>query len=173
MICLTWVRRSSGAAIVVGDKVVAASAVGVRKYGTKTPVSQDDPFHLGSITKVLTATLIGMMVDDGVIGWNTNMENMFPELTRSMQPAYRTVTVLQLLSHTGGFPFSPSMPMDQITARGKNGAERRYAYVKAAIADPPQAAPGTKVVYSGGPVVVIAYQVHNKGIDRGRDKKRC
>ena len=106
-----------GAAIVVNDKVVAASAVGVRKYGTNTPVTQDDPFHLGSITKVMTATLIGMMVEDGVLRWNMKMENMFPELARSMQPAYRTVTVLQLLSHTGGFPFSPSMPMDQITAQ--------------------------------------------------------
>jgi D-alanyl-D-alanine carboxypeptidase len=74
-----------------------------------------------------------------------------------MQPGYRKVTVLQLLSHTGGFPFSPSMPMDQITARGKNGVERRYGYVKAAVVDPPQAAPGTKVIYSGGPVVVMAY----------------
>jgi CubicO group peptidase (beta-lactamase class C family) len=146
-----------GAAIVVGDKVVAASAVGVRKYGTNIPVTQDDPFHLGSITKVMTATLIGMMVEDGVLRWNTTMEKMFPDLVRSMQPAYRNVTVLQLLSHTGGFPYSPSMPMDKITALGKNGAERRYAYVKAAIADPPQAAPGTKVIYSGGPVVVIAY----------------
>ena len=73
-----------------------------------------------------------------------------------MQPGYRKVTVLQLLSHTGGFPFSPSMPMDQITARGRNGVDRRYGYVKAAIVDPPQAAPGTKVIYSGGPVVVMA-----------------
>ncbi len=46
----------------VGDKVVAASAVGVRKYGTNIEVSQDDPFQLGSITKVMTATLIGMMI---------------------------------------------------------------------------------------------------------------
>ncbi len=146
-----------GAAIVIGDKVVAASAVGVRKYGTDIAVTQDDPFHLGSITKVMTATLIGMMIDDGVLSWNTTMERMFPELLREMHPGYRKVTVLQLLSHTGGFPFSPSMPMDQITARGKNGVERRYGYVKAAIVDPPQAAPGTKVIYSGGPVVVMAY----------------
>ena len=146
-----------GAAIVVGDKVVAASAVGVRKYGTNIEVTQDDPFHLGSITKVMTATLIGMMIDDGVLDWNTTMEEMFPELLRVMQPGYRKVTVLQLLSHTGGFPYSPSMPMDQITARGKNGVDRRYGYVKAAVVDPPQAAPGTKVIYSGGPVLVIAY----------------
>jgi D-alanyl-D-alanine carboxypeptidase len=146
-----------GAAIVVGDKVVAASAVGVRKYGTEIAVSQDDPFHLGSITKVMTASLIGMMINDGALRWNTTMEQMFPELVRVMQPGYRKVTVLQQLSHTGGFPFSPSMPMDQITARGKNAVERRYAYVKAAIVDPPQAAPGTKVIYSGGAVVVMAY----------------
>ncbi len=145
-----------GAAVVVGDKVVAASAVGVRKYGTHVAVKQNDPFHLGSISKVMSATLIGMMIDDGVLRWNTTMDRMFPELVRGMQPRYRKVTVLQLLSHTGGFPYSPSMPIEQITARGRNGVERRYAYVRAAVSDPPQVVPGTKVIYSGGAVVVMA-----------------
>lgn len=144
-----------GAAIVGDGRVIAASAVGVRKYGTQVAVTRDDPFHLGSITKVMTATLIGMMIDDGVLRWDTTMEQMFPEL--AMKPGYRQVTVLQLLSHTGGFPFNPSTPMEQIIASGSNTVERRYGYVRAAVADPPVATPGTKVVYSGGPVVVIAY----------------
>jgi CubicO group peptidase (beta-lactamase class C family) len=146
-----------GAAIVVGSKVVAASAVGVRKYGTHVSVTQDDPFHLGSITKVMTATLVGMMIDDGVLFWDTNMRQMFPELVKSMPTAYRDVTVLQLLSHTGGFPYGPSMPIEAITASGRTAAQRRYAYVKAAIADLPAAEPGTKTIYSGGGVVVMAY----------------
>ena len=127
-----------GAAIVIEDKVVAASVVGVRKYGTQIAAERDDPFHVGSITKVMTATLIGMLVDDGILRWDMTMEEMFPELIATMQPGYRKVTVLQLLSHTGGFPYEPSIPIGAITAQGRNAVERRYAYVKAAIIDPPQ-----------------------------------
>lgn len=146
-----------GAAVVVGDKVVAASTVGVRVYGSEVPVTLNDPFHLGSITKVLTASVVGMMVDDKVLRWDTTMEQMFPELVPVMKPGYRKVTVLQLLSHTGGFPYGPAMPIDQITASGRDAVERRYAYVKAAIADPPEAEPGAKTTYSGGAVVVMSY----------------
>ncbi len=34
----------------IEDKVVAASVVGVCKYGTQIAAERDDPFHLGSIT---------------------------------------------------------------------------------------------------------------------------
>ena len=87
------------------DKVVAASVVGVRKYGTQIAAERNDPFHLGSITKVMSATLIGMLIDDGILRWDMTMDEMFPELSRMMQPGYRKVTVIELLSHTGGIPF--------------------------------------------------------------------
>ncbi len=146
-----------GAVVVMDNKVVAASAVGVRKYGTKTPVTQNDPFHLGSITKVMTATLVGMLIDDKVLRWDTTMAEMFPELAAEMQPGYRNVTVLQLLSHTGGFPYAPSMAIDAITAAGENPSERRYAYVRAAVADVPAADAGSKTIYSGGGIVAVSY----------------
>ncbi|MDB5345058.1 MAG: penicillin-binding protein beta-lactamase class [Schlesneria sp.] len=146
-----------GAVVVMKGEVVAASVVGVRKYGTKIAATQDDRFHLGSITKVMTAALIGMMVDDGVLTWNTTMEEMFPELVSVMQPGYRKVTVLQLLSHTGGFPYGPNKSIDQITAEGRDVVERRYGYVKAAIADPLAYEPGTSEAYSGGGVVVMSF----------------
>jgi CubicO group peptidase (beta-lactamase class C family) len=63
-----------GAAIVLKDKVVAASVVGVRKYGTQIAAQRNDPFHLGSITKVMSATLIGMLIEDGILRWDMTME---------------------------------------------------------------------------------------------------
>src|SRR5262245_25961425 len=52
------------AAVVVGERI-ATGAVGVRKYGDPTPVTRDDQFHLGSCTKSMTATLCGMLVEEG------------------------------------------------------------------------------------------------------------
>lgn len=146
-----------GAVVVIQDQVVAAPVVGVRKYGTGIAAEPDDPFHLGSITKVMTATLAGMMVDDGLLRWDMTMEEMFPELVAAMQPGYRKVTVTQLLSHTGGFPFSPGRPIGEITASAPDDKGRRYEFVKAAVADLPQATPGEKVIYSGGGIIVMSY----------------
>lgn len=146
-----------GAAIVIEDRVVAASVVGVRKYGTNIAATRDDPFHLGSITKVMSAALIATFVDEGLLRWDTTMEEMYPELLRMMQPGYRKVTVLQLLSHTSGLPAATSATIQQVTARGRDPVQRRYEWVKAAVIDPPAAPPGTRTIYTGGAVYVIAY----------------
>jgi len=42
------------AAIVTSNGLVAVGAVGVRKYGTDSPVTVNDQFHLGSDTKAVT-----------------------------------------------------------------------------------------------------------------------
>ena len=144
------------AAVVVDGKVLAASAVGVRKFGSPVPVSRNDAFHLGSLAKPLSATMFGVLVDQGVIRWNSTMAEMFPELADAMQPAYRPVTVAQLLSHTGGFPDQPETSEKVIDARARSTVDRRYEYVKAAVEDLPAAQPGTKVVYSGGGIIVAS-----------------
>jgi CubicO group peptidase (beta-lactamase class C family) len=144
------------AAVVVDGKVVAASAVGVRKIGSPVAVTRDDPFHLGSLAKPLSATMFGVLVDRGTLRWDMTMAEMFPELQPTMQPAYRQVTIAQLLSHTGGFPYQPHTPEHVTDAGAKTVAGRRYLYLKASVLDPPAATPGTKVIYSGGGIQVAS-----------------
>jgi CubicO group peptidase (beta-lactamase class C family) len=69
---------------------------------------------------------------------------MFPELAKTMNPAYRRVTVAQLLSHSSGMPYQLNTPESLTDGRGKTVQDKRYEYVKAAVADPPEAPPGTK-----------------------------
>jgi CubicO group peptidase (beta-lactamase class C family) len=145
------------AAIVYRGRVVAASAVGVRKAGNPTPVQRDDSFQIGSITKALTSSLVARCVDQHQIEWDMTLEEMFPELVPTMNPAYRKVTVGQLLDHTSGMPYSPVTPEAVTDGRGRNTLQRRYEYVKAAVIDPPQAPPGTKFIYGGGPILVACY----------------
>ena len=145
------------AAVIRRGKIIAASAVGVRRLGKDTPVTREDRFHLGSIAKPMTATLVARCVDAGEVAWSTTLADMFPELAGTMQPAYREVTVAQLLAHLSGMPYQPTTPESVTDARGPDAPGRRYAYVKAALADPPGAPPGTKVIYGGGPVIVASY----------------
>ena len=144
------------ASLVVEGKIVAASAVGFRKWDSPQKVTRDDAFHLGSVAKPITATMIAKLVEKGVIRWDSTLSEMFPELVRSMNPAYRGVTVAQLLSHSSGMPYQPGTPESVTDGKGRTVQQRRYEYTKAALADPPEAPPGTKVIYGGGPVIVVS-----------------
>ena len=53
------------AAVVSHGRIIAASAVGVRRLGSPVPVTRVDRFHLGSIAKPMTATLVALCVQSG------------------------------------------------------------------------------------------------------------
>ncbi|HSH94902.1 MAG TPA: serine hydrolase domain-containing protein [Roseimicrobium sp.] len=145
------------AAVVVKGRIVAASAVGVRKLGETAAVTRTDRFHLGSIAKPISATCIAVLAERGEITWDMTLSQMFPELVPSMNPAYRDVTVSQLLAHVSGMPYQPKTPEGVTDSRASTVEGRRYEYLKAAVMDPPDCPPGTKVVYSGGPVIVASF----------------
>ncbi len=146
------------AAVVIDGRVVAASAAGRRRSDDPAPVRRDDRFLIGSVSKPVTATLIGALVEKGVLSFDDTLEKMFPELAESMQPEYRQATVAQLLAHTSGLPYSPSK--DESHERFKDlgdAVKNRYEYVRNALADRPVGKPGEKSVYSGGAVIAAHY----------------
>jgi CubicO group peptidase (beta-lactamase class C family) len=138
-------------AIVTSRGLTAVGAVGVRKYGTDTPVTVDDQFHLGSDTKAMTATMLATLVEEGKLSWSTTIEQVFPELSVDMNPAYAKVTLEQLLAHRAGFT-------DESWPQGKNlqdmyqlpgsPREQRAAYVATVLREPPVSEPGSKFLYS-------------------------
>jgi CubicO group peptidase (beta-lactamase class C family) len=138
-------------AIVTSKGLVAAGAVGVRKYGTDTPVAIDDQFHLGSDTKAMTATMLAILVEEGVISWDTTLEQVFPGLASKMNPAYKKVTLEQLLAHRAGFS-------DDSWPRGKDFGdmhnlpgtprEQRETYVSMVLSEAPVSEPGSTFLYS-------------------------
>lgn len=106
---LTWLRHRDhdpaiAAFIQIDGKVAAEAAVGVRALGHPEPVTVEDRWHIGSDTKAFTATMIGTLVDRHVMSFDDTLEASFPALAKSMNPAYRNITVKQLLSHTAGLP---------------------------------------------------------------------
>jgi CubicO group peptidase (beta-lactamase class C family) len=92
------------AAVVKNGEIVAAAAVGVRVQGTDIPVTLDDRFHLGSDTKAMTATLAGMMVDEGRLNWSSTIGEVLGGDVRGLNAKLAAVTLQQLLSHSSGIP---------------------------------------------------------------------
>jgi CubicO group peptidase (beta-lactamase class C family) len=138
-------------AIVTSKGLSAVGAVGVRKYGTNVGVTVDDQFHLGSETKAMTATLLATLVEEGKLSWATTLEQAFPYLATTMNPAYRNVTVEQLLSQRSGFA-EDTRPagMSYIDLHNLPGSvrEQRAAYVEMVLKEAPVNEPGSAFVYS-------------------------
>jgi CubicO group peptidase (beta-lactamase class C family) len=133
-----------GAAVVVNSEIRVAVA-GVRKAGDATPATAKDKFHLGSCTKSMTATLVALLVEDGRTKWNTTIAQVFPELAATMQPAYRQITILQLLQHRGGFSeetFPAKFPITYWQASTLPLPRQRLKYVQNVLYEAPATTPG-------------------------------
>ncbi len=92
------------AAVVKEGAIVASGAVGVRAHGSAVKVTIGDRFHLGSDTKAMTATLAGMMVDEGKLQWTSTIGDVLGAALPGLNRHLAAVTLEQLLSHTSGIP---------------------------------------------------------------------
>ena len=77
---------------------------------TRTAVTEDAAFPLGSITKAFTATLAMVLVADGDLELQAPVREYLPEL--GDDPAGQ-LTLTHLLSHTSGLPCDPPAEADQ------------------------------------------------------------
>ncbi|MBE9098296.1 serine hydrolase [Vacuolonema iberomarrocanum] len=76
-------------------------AQGVSDLENETPLTTDDRFVVGSVTKVFTATAILQLVEEGRLGLDDPMSQWLPEISERIPNGDR-ITVRQLLGHTSG-----------------------------------------------------------------------
>ena len=82
--------------------VIFADVAGVRVARGSSEVERDDAFHIGSCTKAMTATLVGMAVEEGKLRWDMTLSEALPEIAGEMHEQYKGVTIAQLLRHRSG-----------------------------------------------------------------------
>jgi CubicO group peptidase (beta-lactamase class C family) len=145
------------AVVVRSDSLVAASAAGVRRLGDTARVTIQDRFHLGSNTKAMTATLLAGLVEAGKMSWDTTPLEAFPELTDSIHPAYRAVTLAHLLSHRAGIaPYTDMQEYADIPDLNGSPNERRAAFSRQLLQRPPAHPPDSTFGYSNAGYTVAA-----------------
>ena len=105
-------------------------------WTTTVPVTVDDQWHVGAITQSMTATLAAILVEDGLITWDTTVLDVWPELTAQVDPGFRTVTLRQLLSHTSGMKPDDDWPGSLDGATGTL-MEKRRAWAARLLSQPP------------------------------------
>jgi len=141
------------AAIVENDGVSAIGAVGVRKAGTNVPFTANDQIHLGSDTKAMTALLIGQLIDEKKLSFDSTVAQIFPDLAEKMNPRAAAVTVMDLMHHRAGLPHD--LDWHAIDRTGKPMIEQRRMAVQRAFAAQPESTPGSKFAYSNVGYVVL------------------
>ncbi len=73
---------------------------GVRDLRTNTKIGAQTNFRLASFTKQFTAAAIMLLVHDGKLRYDQSLTEVFPDF-----PSYgKTITIRNLLNHTGGLP---------------------------------------------------------------------
>lgn len=155
-----WARNSQNApalgVIVIRNGIVAESAVsGVRSTASSVPVTIDDQWHLGSITKSMTATLAAVLVEDGSIGWDTTPAEVWPAWVDDMNAGFRHVTLRQFLSHTAGMKRDDEYSAAEDAASG-TVMQKRQAWAKHLLATSPAQPAGTYAYSNVGYVVAGA-----------------
>ncbi len=92
-------------AVVKDDEVILVRGLGFADVESKTPVTAETPFPIGSATKPFTAAAIATLVDDGVMRWDDPVTHYLPffRLRPVSGDGDTVVTIRDLLAHRTGF----------------------------------------------------------------------
>jgi len=92
-------------AIVQGDQIIYTHGFGMADLEQQTPVTPETLFAIGSTTKAFTASLVGMLVDEGKMAWDDPVTKYLPyfDLPIDSKDAEASVTIRDLLAHRTGF----------------------------------------------------------------------
>jgi CubicO group peptidase (beta-lactamase class C family) len=135
------------AMVMVDGKVIASAADGERKLGSGVWLQIGDRWHLGGVTKSITATMIARLVESGRMKWSDSIGESFPEA--SIHEDWKPVTVKQLLTDSAGAP--ANFPMEvwgKRPALGPECTQARREAVLGVLTTKPANPPGKKHVYS-------------------------
>lgn len=128
---------------------------GRRSVDSEEPVTADDPWHFGSITKSMTATLVARLVERGAVGWDDTVEEWLGPIVPEMRAEYGPATFRHLLSHRAGL--QANIPVWNFGAFGQHpddGIAERLRWIRIALAQEPIGPLEESFLYSNDGYVV-------------------
>ncbi|MCU0712786.1 MAG: beta-lactamase family protein [Pirellula sp.] len=135
-----WMLPAVGVAIVTSESTQVIEVTGYRKLTASVTATKEDLWHIGSCGKAMTATMIARLVQAGSLKWEQTLEETFPELKNGLKDATKSITLVQLLSHTSGL--QANFAVENYTDESDLVAAR-YRVVQEAISSGFTRKPGT------------------------------
>ncbi|WP_348772733.1 serine hydrolase domain-containing protein [Pseudoalteromonas sp. MMG005] len=140
--------------IVSSDALLEMDVSGYRISGQPTLVTTEDRWSIGSFTKSITATVASRLVEQGLISLESDVLEIFPELSGKIKPEYEHLTLRDLLSMTSGLKrdldsmFTGQWHMDQ-----RSMTEQRYSWTIELLNTEPETTKGTFLYSNAGYVL--------------------
>jgi D-alanyl-D-alanine carboxypeptidase len=128
------------------NRVVLRRGYGLAQVGPARPVEPATIFRIGSMTKQFTAVAVLQLVAAGKLRLDARLETVLP----NTPPAWRDITIEQLLNHTSGLAAGTEQP-DSL-----DGVPRTVAELLELSQSPPLVfPPGTNWAYSNTGYIVL------------------
>ncbi len=97
-----WNVPGAAVAVVHGGETVLAQGFGLRDLEAKAPVAADTRFAIASNTKAFVATALGLLVQEGVLGWDDRVHKYLPDFALYDPYVSAELRVRDLLCHRSG-----------------------------------------------------------------------
>jgi CubicO group peptidase (beta-lactamase class C family) len=99
-----WKVPGLAIAVVRDTTVLLSRGYGHRDAGRQLPVTSHTRFAIGSVTKSFTATVLGMLVDEGRLDWDKPVREYLPDFRLYDRVATEQMTPRDLVTHRSGLP---------------------------------------------------------------------
>lgn len=137
--------------VIKNGKPIFKKAYGLANLEEKIPITLNTNFRLASVTKQFTAMCIMKLVQLGRLGYDHNLQQIFPEF-----PAYgRNITIRHLLQHTSGLIAYEDLIPDTATVQVLDEDVLNMMMTQ----DSTYFAPGSQYRYSNSGYAVLAMVV--------------
>ena len=143
-------------ASIESGRITEVAVAGIRSTETDSPIELTDRFHIGSITKSMTATIIGWLIENNQLKGQSTLSELFPHI--DMLAHYKEVTIRQLLDHTAGIPAYLTVSdekEEQLLSLPGSPGQQRMAFVKQLLNEAPAGERG-QFAYSNAGYTVLA-----------------
>lgn len=97
-----WNIPGMSVSIIKDGELIYAKGFGVREMGKDTPVDENTLYHVGSISKSFTATVMASIVDEGLVSWNDTVKNILPDFQWYDQWVEDNMQIKDLMTHRTG-----------------------------------------------------------------------
>jgi CubicO group peptidase (beta-lactamase class C family) len=136
---------------------------GERALGRGVAASLDDLWHLGSITKSMTATLVAKLAEAGAVRWDDTVGAVLKSAAPDMLDAYNSVTLRHLCSHRAGLAASiPSPEFAKFPRESADAREDRRAWTRIVLAQQPIGPKETTFLYSNSGYILAGAMLETK-----------
>ena len=152
--CKKYNVPGATAAVATPKGLIAKVAFGIRKFGEPNPILPDDAMHLGSNTKSMTAVVIAKLVQAEKLHFDDPVAKFFPEV-KSVNPAFKTLTVRHLLNQQSGLPARAGQYNYLPTNTPGTEPQKRVVYVKTILQEQLNTEPGTKYDYNNANYILL------------------